>query len=53
MAVSTFFTGEKIVQWFYGLESWLQVLIATAFTWAMTAAGAALVFIYKRVGRGT
>lgn len=39
------------MQWFYELDGWLQALIATSFTWAMTAAGASLVFIYKKVGR--
>ena len=50
MIPSTFY-GRKTVQWFFGLEGWLQALIATSFTWALTAAGASLVFIYKKVTR--
>ena len=40
------------MHWFFELDGWLQALIATSFTWLLTAAGASLVFIYKRVGRG-
>ena len=39
------------MQWFYNLDGWLQTLIATGFTWLLTAAGASLVFIYKKVSR--
>jgi len=39
------------VQWFYDLNGWVQALIATGFTWALTAAGAMLVFICKNVGK--
>ena len=39
------------MQWFYGLSGWQQALIATAFTWLLTAAGAALVFAYKKVSK--
>ncbi len=36
---------------FLNMDGWLQALIATVFTWAMTAAGAALVFFCKKVGK--
>ena len=39
------------MQWFFELSGWLQALIATTFTWALTAAGASLVFIYKKVSQ--
>lgn len=39
------------MQWFFNLTGWQQALIATTFTWALTAAGALLVFICKNVGR--
>ena len=38
---------------FYNLDGWLQALIATTFTWALTAAGALLVVFCKKVGTGT
>lgn len=37
------------MDWLYTLSGWQLALIATAFTWALTAAGALLVFIYKKV----
>lgn len=40
------------MQWFYNLSGWQQALLATTFTWALTAAGALLVFICKNVGKG-
>lgn len=41
------------MQWFFELDGWLQALIATSFTWLLTAGrGASLVFIYKKVSRG-
>ena len=40
------------MQSFFELPGWVQALIATTFTWLLTAAGATLVFIYKKVGRG-
>ncbi len=36
--------------WFLELSGWLQALLATLFTWAMTALGASFVFFYKKVG---
>lgn len=39
------------MQWFYNLDGWIQALIATSFTWALTALGAMLVFICKNVGK--
>ena len=46
------FYGRNTVQWFFELSGWLQALLATTFTWLLTAAGASLVFIYKKVGQG-
>jgi len=40
-----------MVEWFIGLHPILQALIATLFTWGVTAAGAALVFTSKRPSR--
>ncbi len=37
------------MDWLYTLSGWQLALIATSFTWALTAAGALLVFIYKNV----
>ncbi|MEA2097344.1 MAG: ZIP family metal transporter [Candidatus Cloacimonadota bacterium] len=38
-------------EWFSNLSPVLQALIATIFTWFVTAAGAALVFFFKRINR--
>lgn len=38
-------------QWFIKLPPEIQALIATLFTWGMTAAGAAMIFLFKSVGR--
>lgn len=37
--------------WFIQLDGWLQALLATLFTWALTALGASFVFFYKKVGK--
>lgn len=37
------------MDWLYNLSGWQLALIATTFTWALTAAGALLVFVYKNV----
>lgn len=39
------------MQFFYQLSGWQQALIACTFTWAMTAAGASLIFFFKNVGK--
>lgn len=39
------------MEWFSGLNPIIQGLIATIFTWAVTALGAALVFFFKSVDR--
>ncbi len=39
------------MEWFYNLYGWQQALIATTFTWAMTALGALPVFFCKSVGK--
>ena len=40
-----------MVDWFTGLNPVLQALIATLFTWFVTALGAALVFFFKAINR--
>ncbi len=40
-----------MVAWFTGLNPVVQALIATLFTWAVTALGAAFVFFFKRINR--
>ncbi|MGN0806182.1 MAG: ZIP family metal transporter [Candidatus Coproplasma sp.] len=39
------------MDWFISLDGYLQALLATAFTYLMTALGASLVLFYKRVGK--
>lgn len=41
------------MDWFLNLYGWQQALLATAFTWAMTALGALPVFFCKSVGKTT
>ena len=38
------------MEWFVNFEGWQQALIATSFTWLMTALGALPVFFCKKVG---
>lgn len=40
---------EHIEQWLTQFSPWVQALLATLFTWGMTAAGAALVFLTREV----
>ena len=40
-----------MVAWFTGLNPVLQALVATLFTWAVTALGAAFVFFFKTINR--
>lgn len=40
-----------MLNWFIDLPPHVQALLATLFTWAVTALGAALVFVFKRVSR--
>src|SRR5210317_294054 len=40
-----------MVDWFTGLSPVLQALIATLFTWFLTALGASLVFFFKTINR--
>jgi len=42
-----------MISWFFNLQPTLQAFLATLFTWALTALGAALVFIFKSAGRST
>ncbi len=41
------------MQWFISLCGWQQALIATGFTWLLTALGSSLVFFYRQVGDKT
>ncbi len=38
-------------KWFLDLSPELQALLATVFTWGMTAAGAGMIFFFKKVSR--
>lgn len=40
-----------IVNWFIGQEPVFQALMATLFTWGVTALGAAMVFFFKEINR--
>jgi ZIP family zinc transporter len=40
-----------MVNWLLSLASWQQALVATAFTYGMTALGAGLVFFFKEIKR--
>ncbi|HDP68074.1 MAG TPA: ZIP family metal transporter [Candidatus Marinimicrobia bacterium] len=40
-----------MIEWFKTLHPVVQALLATCFTWGMTAAGAALVFVFKTVNQ--
>ncbi len=40
-----------MLNWFIDLPPHIQALLATGFTWAVTALGAALVFVFKSVNR--
>jgi ZIP family zinc transporter len=40
-----------MVNWFTGIDPVLQALVATLFTWFVTALGAALVFFFKTINR--
>ncbi|MDF2700853.1 MAG: zinc transporter, family, partial [Haloplasmataceae bacterium] len=39
------------MNWFKNLDPVLQALIATLFTWSLTALGAALVFLFKTINK--
>jgi ZIP family zinc transporter len=43
--------ASHMVAWFTGLNPVLQALIATLFTWFVTALGAAFVFFFKSINR--
>ena len=42
---------ELLIVWFKDLSPVMQALLATLFTWGVTALGAAFVFFFKRVNR--
>jgi ZIP family zinc transporter len=39
------------MEWFAGLNPIVQALLATGFTWSVTALGAGVVFVFKKVNR--
>ncbi|MFW5737896.1 MAG: ZIP family metal transporter [Spirochaetota bacterium] len=39
------------MEWFLGLNAIVQALLATLFTWAVTAVGSGLVFVFRNVDR--
>ena len=43
---------EELVQYFTDIDPVLAALYATTFTWILTAAGASLVFFFKKMNRG-
>jgi len=40
-----------MIDWFKNLNPVIQALLATCFTWGMTSAGAAVVFVFKAINR--
>lgn len=40
-----------MIEWFSSLDYYIQALIATVFTWFVTALGACIVFIFKKVNK--
>jgi ZIP family zinc transporter len=42
---------EDLIQWFSGMHPARQALIATLFTWGVTALGASLVFFFKKMNQ--
>ena len=40
-----------MIEWFINLDCRIQALLATTFTWFVTALGAALVFLFKKVSK--
>jgi ZIP family zinc transporter len=40
-----------MLEWFGGLDPIVQALLATCFTWFVTAAGAGVVFVFKSINR--
>lgn len=40
-----------MLNWFLNLDHVLQALIATLFTWGLTALGASLVFFFKTINK--
>lgn len=40
-----------MINWFTGLDPVIQALLATLFTWFVTALGAALVFVFKTINK--
>ena len=40
-----------MVEWFIGLDHYIQAFLATIFTWFITALGACIVFFFKKVNK--
>lgn len=45
------FGGFFMINWFSGLDPVIQALLATLFTWFVTALGSALVFVFKTINK--
>ncbi len=43
--------GDKMLDWFMSLSYAMQALLATTFTWGLTALGASLVYFFKTINR--
>lgn len=41
----------QLIDWFRGLDATIQALMATTFTWGLTAFGASFVFLFKNMSR--
>ncbi|MEG1150278.1 MAG: ZIP family metal transporter, partial [Bacilli bacterium] len=39
------------MEWFCGLNNVIQALLATIFTWGITALGASVVFFFKKINK--
>ena len=40
-----------MIEWFSNLDYWIQALLATIFTWFVTALGACIVFVFKKINK--
>ena len=40
---------DYMLEWFSSLNYVIQALIATIFTWTVTALGASIVFLFKKI----
>jgi zinc transporter, ZIP family len=49
--ISKFFSVDQLTDWFVNLSPVIQALVATCFTWFVTALGASFVFFFKTINR--